>query len=40
MPEAICPECDQGKCINCDGTAWNNELDIQVACSCSKQGHK
>lgn len=30
----ICPECAQGKHVNCDGTAWDNALDQEVPCAC------
>lgn len=31
----VCPECVQGKHSNCDGTAWDFELDQLTACGCS-----
>ena len=30
----VCPECEQGKHGNCDGTAWNNDIDSVVDCAC------
>lgn len=35
----VCPECEQGKHSNCDGTAWDNEADAVVACGCAQEGH-
>jgi hypothetical protein len=32
MLRPVCPECVQGKCGNCDGTAWNDELDDLDLC--------
>jgi len=34
-----CPECRQGKHDNCDGEAWDDELDAPVACECSRNEH-
>lgn len=34
---AVCPECEQGKCGNCDTTAWDLELDEPTACTCTHQ---
>lgn len=40
MPEpAICPECRAGKCINCDGEAWDDEADAPTVCACAEAGH-
>lgn len=37
--KAICPECAQGKCGNCDGSAWDNKKDDIVPCACSAEIH-
>lgn len=29
-----CPECRQGKCVNCTGHAWDDSTDTLVACLC------
>lgn len=29
----ICPECQQGKCVNCDGEALDPTTDEIVACT-------
>lgn len=29
---AVCPECRQGKCPNCDGYAWDDKADAEVPC--------
>lgn len=34
-----CPECDQGKHGNCDGTAWDVEADALTTCPCAEAGH-
>lgn len=34
MSEPVCPECQQGKCGNCDGTAWNDAADDIDTCTC------
>jgi hypothetical protein len=34
-----CPECEQGKHRNCDGTAWNNHADDVDACACERNHH-
>lgn len=34
-----CPECQAGKCGNCDGTMWNNKIDALDDCPCSSTGH-
>jgi hypothetical protein len=31
--EAVCPECKQGKCGNCDGRAWDGEKDEPTTCT-------
>lgn len=35
----ICPECKQGKCINCGGMAWDDSVDDVGQCSCYVSGH-
>lgn len=35
MTAHICPECRNGKCRNCVGTAWDDDLDVAVDCECS-----
>lgn len=35
----ICPECEQGKHGNCDGTAWDDELDELTTCRCNDHAH-
>jgi hypothetical protein len=30
----ICPECRNGKHINCDGMAYDDEADDLVLCAC------
>lgn len=30
-----CPDCEQGKCRNCTGEAWDNDADAPTACPCS-----
>jgi len=37
--EPACPECEQGKHINCDGTAWDYEYDVPVRCACEITAH-
>lgn len=32
-----CPECKQGKCINCNGLAWDDEKDDVGVCTCYKE---
>lgn len=39
MSAAICPECTQGKHVNCDGTAWCIETDFPCPCDCWAAGH-
>lgn len=36
---AMCPECQQGKHGNCDGTAWDNHQDEPAPCACAAAGH-
>lgn len=31
---STCPECAQGKHVNCDGRAWDNDTDTITACLC------
>ena len=34
-PEVFpCPECEQGKHGNCDGTTWDDEADRPAPCPC------
>lgn len=33
-----CPECAQGKCVNCTGHAWDDRTDALVACLCTDCG--
>lgn len=35
-----CPECQQGKHPNCDGTTWNNRTDAPDTCPCHAAGHR
>lgn len=30
----LCPECQQGKHFNCDGTAWDERTDARTECEC------
>lgn len=32
--DQICPECRQGKHRNCDGLAWDFDIDKMVDCRC------
>lgn len=34
-----CPECQAGKCGNCDGSAWDVETDSPVLCPHYEQDH-
>lgn len=34
MTPLICPECRDGKHINCDGTAWCDVIDFPAPCEC------
>lgn len=36
---AICPECDQGKHVNCTGWAIDEETDRVIDCSCPLPAH-
>jgi hypothetical protein len=33
-----CPECQQGKCGNCDGTSWDETADQPIPCPCTHGG--
>lgn len=35
----VCPECRAGKHGNCDGYAWDDQLDEPTACSCDVALH-
>lgn len=35
-----CPECKNGKHINCDGEAWSVDIDGPVPCACGERGHE
>jgi hypothetical protein len=35
-----CPECVQGKHVNCDHTTWSTILDSLVGCPCAVRGHE
>jgi hypothetical protein len=37
---AVCPECQQGKHQNCDGTAWDNQADAPGTCHCPDPSHQ
>jgi hypothetical protein len=40
MPEDhMCPECQQGKHQNCDGLAWDFEIDKLTHCDCEEVSH-
>lgn len=36
MRPAVCPECRQGKHVNCDGEAWDTEADQPTTCACAE----
>lgn len=36
---AICPECTQGKHVNCDSSAWSDLTDFPCVCDCFKADH-
>lgn len=38
MPR-LCRECRDGKHVNCDGVAWNEEIDAPDTCQCSDEFH-
>lgn len=33
--DLICPECRAGKHDNCDGYAWDDDLDAMSTCRCA-----
>lgn len=35
-----CPECQQGKHGNCDGTGWDNLRDEPTDCPCALRDHQ
>lgn len=35
-PASVCPECECGKHVNCDGTAWDDEHDCIGRCECAR----
>lgn len=35
----VCPECVQGKHINCDGQAWDSRVDEITDCQCEHSSH-
>jgi len=35
----VCPECEQGKHRNCNGTAWDFDADELVPCGCPDAAH-
>lgn len=35
----VCPECAQGKHVNCTGDAWDYGADEPTACDCYRSGH-
>jgi len=37
---AVCPECRQGKCGNCNGTAWDAVADKPTSCACPDGSHR
>ena len=37
---ATCPECTQGKHVNCDGAAWDDETDTPCPCECWANDHE
>lgn len=39
-PVLPCPECEQGKHPNCDGTTWDYAKDEPTACPCDAAGHR
>lgn len=40
MSDQPCPECDAGKCRNCDGRAWDFINDQPSVCACWQAGHE
>jgi hypothetical protein len=39
VAQFMCPECIQGKCVNCDGVAGIGDDDFPVACHCKANAH-
>jgi hypothetical protein len=37
MTDLRCPECRQGKCVNCTRQAWDDTFDTLVPCDCRCQ---
>lgn len=35
----VCPECRQGKHVNCTDEAFDEVLDAVVTCDCATDGH-
>lgn len=35
-----CPECQSGKCFNCDGTTWDLLADAETECPCHAMRHE
>lgn len=35
-----CPECEVGKHLACNGSAWDHENDMPAVCSCWEDGHR
>lgn len=35
-----CPECAQGKHVNCDGSTWDPDNDAPAVCACAIGGHE
>lgn len=38
-PIEVCPECEQGKHGNCDGTTWDTLRDEPTDCPCGARDH-
>jgi hypothetical protein len=38
-PVEACPECQQGKHGNCDGTSWDDLRDEPTDCPCARRDH-
>lgn len=38
--ESVCPECQQGKCGNCEGQAWDAAADAPGPCRCPDEAHE
>lgn len=39
-PPGPCPECRDGKCVNCDGTTWDFRYDEYTLCPCYEVAHE